>query len=132
MEHKVDKEVPVRREASVKRHRRRRISLRFEDVDMRTREATRMKEVIALLVAEFPGENPDTLRELGVHRLALEAAQAQAIAGMAKASERAVRHQNCIFRIERGLRKRKAAAPRPELSLAEYLRGYGAEAGDAG
>jgi hypothetical protein len=111
-----------------KRFRRRKVSLRFEDVDMRTREASRLREVLEGLMAEFGADaNPDTLRELAIHRVALEANQAGAIAGAAGASNRAVRHSNVILRLERALRKRQAR--RPELSLAEYLaRGYGLEA----
>jgi hypothetical protein len=128
-EHRANKR--GRRAAAVKRLRRRKISLRFEDVDMRTREATRMK--LASLVAEFGAEaNPDTLRELAVHRLALEAAQAGAIAGMAKASERAVRHSNVILRLERSLRRLSKARRPAGPSLAEYLARAAASASPVG
>jgi hypothetical protein len=68
---------------------------RFAGIDMRSRSARRLKEVFADLVARFGDDaNPDTLREIAVHRVALEANQAGAIAGAAAASEHAVRHSN--------------------------------------
>jgi hypothetical protein len=115
-----------------KRFRRRRLSTRFEDVDMRTREAVRMKEVFEALVAEFPGANKDTLREIAVHRVALQSHQAAAIAGVAKASTRVVRHSNVIVKLERELRKAlERQAERPGgPSLADYLARYGAAAAE--
>jgi hypothetical protein len=112
-----------------KRFRRRRISTRFEDVDMRSREAVRMREVYEALVAEFgAAANRDTLRELAVHRVALESQQAAAISGVAKASNRVVRHSNVILKLERALQKAKHEREKRPAgpSLAEYLAGYGA------
>jgi hypothetical protein len=94
-------------------------------------EARRLDEIVAALAAEFPDANADTLRELAVHRLALQAQQQAAILGVAKASTRVVRHSNVILRIERGLRRAQARrAKRPGGSdLAAYLAGYGSPAG---
>ena len=112
--------------------RRRKIAVRFDGVDMRSRRARRLKAILADLVAQFGDDaNSDTIREIAVHRAALEAMQAEIIAGRPSASERAVRHSNCIVRLERELRAatRTKPASAPGQALADYLRQtYGAGA----
>jgi hypothetical protein len=105
--------------------RRRKLAARFEAVDMRSRPARRLKEILADLVARYGEDaNPDTLREIAVHRAALEAMQAEIVAGKPAASERAVRHSNVIVRLERELRAARRKSSKPAASgstLADYI-----------
>ena len=104
--------------------RRRKLGVRFDGVDMRSRQAHRLKAIFADLVARFGDDAySDTLREIAVHRVALEAMQAEIVAGRPAASERAVRHSNVIARLERELHavRRKSMPSAPGLTLAEVL-----------
>ena len=95
---------------------------RFDGLDMRSRRARRIKSILADAVREFGEGNPHAVRELAVHRLAIESIQADVVAGKAGASERAVRHSNVIARLERELRAAARTKAPATLSLHEYLR----------
>jgi len=96
--------------------RRRKIAVRFDGVDMRSRRAHRLKAILADLIGEFGDDaNLDKLREIAVHRVALEQMQADALAGKMSAVEQSVRLANAIARARAELRsasrKSKTHAP---------------------
>ena len=87
---------------------------------MRSRRARRLKEILAAVIGEFSEANSHSLRELALHRMALEDVQADVIARKPGAREHAVRISNVVARLERDLRAgRQQCAPTP--SLYEYL-----------
>ncbi len=101
--------------------RRRQLAVRFENFDMRTRRARRLKAILAGLIVDFGEDNPHSLRELALYRLALEGVQADLVAGKPGAREHAVRMSNCIARIERELRAGGRQKSDPAPSLHDYL-----------
>ncbi len=89
---------------------------RFDGVDMRSRNGLRLKAILRGLIVEFGVDNPSSLRELALHRLSLEDAQADAVNGKRIAREDSVRLSNVIMRLEVALRiSRAKAAARPTI-----------------
>ncbi len=113
----------------VRAKRRRKLVVRFDGVDMRSRQARRLKAILADLVAQFGDDDLNTLRTIAANQLALEQLQADALAGRMSAIEQSVRLANAIARARAALRSASRAKPTPGQALADYLRQtYGASA----
>ena len=115
----------------VRAKRRRKLVVRFDGVDMRSRQARRLKAILADLVAQFGDDDLNTLRTIAANQLALEQLQADALAGRMSAIEQSVRLANAIARARAALRSASKAKPTsaPGQALADYLRQtYGASA----
>lgn len=78
-------------------------------VDGRSPEARRARDVLRALVDEFGPADELRLRELLSLRLSHEQLQRRVAAGDAEALDALVRTSNVIARVERDLRRRKAA-----------------------
>lgn len=78
-------------------------------IDGRSPEARRARDVLKALVEEFGQGDELRLRELLSLRLSHEQLQRRVAAGDAEALDALVRTSNVIARVERDLRRRKAA-----------------------
>ncbi len=105
---------------------------RFDGVDMRSRNGRRLKEILSALIGEFGADNLNSLRELALHRLALENSQADAVNGKRIAKEDSVRLSNVILRLEKALQVGREKA-RPRVTLQDYVAAVvaGRRAGEA-
>jgi hypothetical protein len=121
-----------RRVAGVKRHRQLIGGklYRFDGLDMRTRRARRLKEILSGLIAEFGAANPHSLRELASYRLELDAAvEANLLINKPVTREDAVRMSNVAARIERQLRANRPKHAGP--SLQDIIAEHTAQSGSA-
>jgi hypothetical protein len=107
---------------------------RLLNVDMRSGRGRRYRDIVELLIAEFPGADAVRLRELASLKYGLEQIQGLMVGGDVSAADNVVRLANLVSRRERDLRRHvvAAAAVKETRPLHERLMGAGSSGGRAG